>query len=127
MSTLFQHLKKYSTIPPQFIDEFLGIQSTTNSGYLFRIDLDIVSRWLGARKGNLKNTLLTTYCEGIDYTITTLHSKRKGRPREQILLTADCFERVCMLSKSPMSKKVRSYYIQLENLMEMQITLPPIR
>lgn len=118
MVTLAQYLKKYSAIPNRFIDEFFGIQDTADSDDLFRIDLDIVAEWLGARKDHLKDTLIYTYHEGIDYIIVTQYQPKRGRPRELILLTVDCFKRLCMMSKTPMSEKVRSYYIQLEHLVD---------
>jgi hypothetical protein len=35
--------------------------------------------------------------------------------REQILMTADCFKAMCMMSRSPKAAQVRAYYIAVEN------------
>ena len=34
----------------------------------FKIDLDIVAKWLKCQKGHLKSTLLESYQNGVDYS-----------------------------------------------------------
>lgn len=38
----------------------------------------------------------------------------KGRPNEKVLLTGDCFKRLCMLSRTSKAEEVRSYFLALE-------------
>lgn len=56
------------------------------------------------QKGHLKEY---SYHENVDYIVLKQQSKTQGRPKELILLTTDCFKRLCML-----------YYIQLEHLVD---------
>lgn len=57
---------------------------------------------------------MESYRNNIDYKITMNKSTTTGRPSEKILLTPDCFKRICMLTKSSKGEEVRTYYIQLE-------------
>ena len=57
------------------------------------------------RKDNLKKTLTSTYIKNIDYKIRKIKSTTAGKPKEEIMITADCCKRLCMLSKT---KKVRT-------------------
>ena len=76
--------------------------------------MDIVSKWLKSYKKNLKRTLVNTYIEKADYIIK-LEEPGKGRPSETVLLTPDCFKRLCMLSRTEKAEEVRTYFLQLEN------------
>jgi phage anti-repressor protein/predicted GIY-YIG superfamily endonuclease len=112
-------LKLHSLIPNSFIDEFIDM----NPNLLLQtepfIDLDVISKWLGVAKFNLTKTLKTSYKEGIDYLIEKKTIKKiryGGNHYKRILLTPDCFKRLCMLSKAKKAEEVRSYYIQLEAL-----------
>lgn len=111
-------LKKYSSIPNAFIDDFHSVYDRSIKDE-FKIDLDIVAKWLKCRKDNLKSTLLESYQNEVDYIIVKDDtSKKPGRKLEKILLTADCFKFLCMRSKTEKSQMVRRYYVELENLME---------
>lgn len=76
----------------------------------FVINLNIIVKWLKTSKGHIKETLTRSYVENIDYTIT-INKSTGGRPSENILITPDCFKRLCMSSKT---KKVRIYFIEIE-------------
>jgi len=104
-------LKKYSTIPNRFIDDFYGMfQLDTDIENKFKIDLDLVAKWLSCRKGNLKDTLIHSYEENIDFTIKKSPSfAQGGRPSLKILLTTDCFKRLCLLSKTKKAEEIRTY------------------
>lgn len=71
-------LKKYSTVPNSFIDEFYDIQISHNVGTDFKIDLDVLAKWLDARKGHLKETIVNSYTKNVDYTLTKQIIKGKG-------------------------------------------------
>ena len=57
MITFIDFLKKYSTIPNQFLDDFYKIfnHTTINSNEI-NIDLDNVIKWLNITKYGAKNT-----------------------------------------------------------------------
>jgi phage anti-repressor protein len=112
--SLQDYLKKFSSISNKFIDDFFGLFNENTTDDDFVIDIDAISRWLNILRGNIKKTLTESYRKNIDYKITENKSITAGRPSEKIMLTPDCFKRICMLTKSSKGEEVRSYYIQLE-------------
>jgi len=118
---LVDFLKKYSTIPNEFINDFFGLY-TLKSDTEFIVDLDVVSKWLKMRKEHLMETLKYSYKEHIDYVIEkiTLQDAKKhgGQNKKLILLTADAFKRLCMLSRTKKAEEVRTYFITLEKLID---------
>ena len=117
MSDIKRFLKKYSSIPNAFIDDFHSVYDRSLNDE-FKINLDVVAKWLKCRKYDLKYTLSHSYEKDIDYIISKATSNKLGRKPELILLTADCFKFLCMRSKTEKSQMVRKYYVELENLME---------
>lgn len=120
MENITRFLKTHSIIPNQFIDEFVKM-SNNNPGLQtdFVIDLDIISKWLSVRKDNLWQTLKTSYKKDIDYIVNKIGRQignYGGNNYKQVLLTPDCFKRLCMMSRSKKAEDVRSYYIELESL-----------
>ena len=116
MLSLQVYLKKYSTITNKFIDDFFGLYNYETEKDDYVIDLEIVVKWLKARKDSIKRTLLDSYTKNIDYKITKEKkmSKNVGKPKEIIMLTPDCFKRLTMSSKTKKAEEVRTYFIQLE-------------
>lgn len=77
-------------------------------------------KWLNVRKDNLIKTLKASYKVGIDYVISKSPNKigkYGGNHYKKVLLTPDCFKRLCILSRSRKAEDVRSYYINLEALL----------
>ena len=116
--TLKEFLKKYSTLSNEFIDDFYKIYDFNESDNNdFIVDLDIIAKWLNAEKGKLKKTLTQTYHKNMDWT---LKKEKVGKisksNKEIILLTPDCFKRICLLSRTKKSEEVRTYYLELEKL-----------
>jgi len=107
------YLKTYSVINNKFIDDFFSLYKYTTTSSDFVIDLDMVSRWLSSNKASIKRTLIKTYTEKIDYSVT-IQPSTGGRPSETIMLTPDCFKRLCMLSKTTKAEQVRTYFIEVE-------------
>ena len=119
MESLLDFLKKYSDVDIVFIKDFLSIQNGDMTHEPFKIDLDLVTKWLDATKGNLKETLLESYKANIDYILLLGNKKQKGsggHNREIILLTPDCFKMLCLRSKTKNAEKIRQYYLTLEKL-----------
>lgn len=87
----------------------------------FVVSLDSVAHWLGITKSNLHVTLKASYTLGIDYSVNLTTNPRitgkYGRNSyKHILLTPDCFKRLCMRSRGKRAEDVRTYFIQLEAL-----------
>ena len=112
-------LKKYSNLNDEFIEDFNKIyefNETNNNGHI--IDLDIVSKWLETRKRKLKETLVKSYNKDIDYIIKKEKTGKISKTnKEIILLTPDCFKRMCLLSRTKKAENVRTYYLELEKLL----------
>ena len=111
-------LKKFTNVSNSFIDDFFSINNYTDFSNNFIINLDIVSKWLEVHKGNIKNTLIKSYKKNIDYTIEKI-KKVKGSGsgatlKEKILLTPNCFKKICQLTKSKKGNEVREYFIKVE-------------
>ena len=116
--TLKKFLKKYSTLSNEFIDDFYEIYDFNESDNNdFIINLELIAKWLNSEKGKLKKTLLNSYNQDIDWII---QKEREGKisksNKEIILLTPDCFKRLCLLSKTKKAEEVRTYYLELEKL-----------
>ena len=81
------------------------------------INFDNLVIWLKIRKDSLKRTLIETYIKNIDYKIKKIKSKTPGKPKDEIMITIDCCKRLCMLSKTNKAEEVRTYFIEVEKLM----------
>jgi phage anti-repressor protein len=110
-------LKKYSTIPNSFIDDFFTFYKQNTDEDDIIIDLHLVAKWLQIRKDNLKKTLIRSYIKNVDYTISKKKLTTAGRPTETILISISCFKRICMNSNTEKGGEVRKYYEQIETLL----------
>jgi phage anti-repressor protein len=116
MIQLQDFLKKYSSISTKFIDDFFSLY-TINSDDDLIINFDNLVNWLQMRKDNLKKTLIDSYIKNVDYKITKIKSNTAGKPKEEILITSSCCKRLCMMSKTKKAEEVRTYFIEIEKLM----------
>lgn len=112
-------IKVFTKIPNDFVDDFY---ETLKGSAIddFPIDLDLVCKWLKVQKISIRRTLVTSYKKGTDYTENILpkeqrHQGRGGSNNLQIMMTIDCFKRLCMRSKTKVSELVRSYFIELDD------------
>lgn len=116
------YVKKFTTVPEEFIDEFFELYADTSSTLQtdFVIRLDAVAKWLHCNKPSLVQTLQKSYKKNFDYIITKPTDIVKKDPRHNnyklYLLTPDCFKRLAMLSHSKNAELVRSYFIEVEGL-----------
>lgn len=114
-------LKKFSSVPNGFIDDFFYISKETYDDNEFSIDINIVIKWLDVRKDNLKRLLVNNFTQDLDYIIDTIKkiniNSRGASYVENIWLTPDCFKELCMLSQSFNAKEVRKYYLSIEKLL----------
>jgi phage anti-repressor protein len=104
-------LKKYSTISNEFIDIFYNVYNFNEyDNNDFIINIQAVSKLLGLKIDRIKEILINGYKKNTDYKISKSN-------KEIILLTPDCFKRLCLLSKTKKAEEVRTYYIELEKLL----------
>jgi phage anti-repressor protein len=118
MLSIKDFLKKYSSISNKFIDDFFDFYDNTSIDSDFLLDANNICKWLEIRKDTLKKLLLETYKKNIDYTIEKI-KKVKGSgsgatTKEKILLTPNCFKKICQLTKSKKGDEVREYFIKVE-------------
>ena len=102
----------------EFINDFYEIYDFNEyNNNDFIINLDLISFWLETRKSKLKETLLNSYNLNIDYKISKeKEGKISKSNKEIILLTPDCFKRLCLLSRTKKAEQIRTYYLELEKL-----------
>jgi len=120
MITFLDFLKKYSTIPNQFLDDFFKLfnhQLIDDTEKI--INLENVAKWLEVQKHKLKETLLKSYVKDVDYNISRVHKPigTGGQKKEIIMISIDCFKMMCQSTKSKKGKEVRRYFIDVEKLL----------
>jgi len=99
-----------------FIDDFIHIYNIEND-YNFSINIDVIAKWLNTNKSDLKDTLLNSYKENIDYKIIKGKSNGlKGKPRETILLTPKCLKILTSRSKTKKTFEFQNQYYKLEKI-----------
>lgn len=115
-------VKKYSTVPNAFIEEFFNIAKEDYGDKDPLIDFNSVTKWLDVQKRHLKRLLVKYFAENSDYSITQrkqLHPNGSGATYvEDIMITPDCFKQLCMISQTPKAKEVRQYYLSIEKLIK---------
>ena len=117
--TFKEFLKKYSLLSNEFINDCYSIYDFNEiNNEDFIIDLDIVAKWLETRKNRLKETLTKSYVLSVDYIIKLKKNAKVSKSnKEIILLTPDCFKRLCLLSKTKKAEEIRSYFVELEKIL----------
>jgi phage anti-repressor protein len=113
-------LKQHSAIPAPFIDRFLSMYNPDTVQTDFVVDLDRVAEWLQVPKFKLMQTLRASYRVDIDYVSSKgifKTGKYGGNNYKAVMLTPDCFKRLCMRSRSSRAEEVRTYFIELESLL----------
>ena len=123
MEDILKYLEKFTTIDVPFIEEFLKISEGDGLHDPFNIDIEMMAKWLNMRKGHIKDTLIESYKEKIDYLLLPASRKQDetthgGHNKEVILLSEDCFKSLCMRSNNKDAEKIRFYYITLEKLVK---------
>jgi superfamily II DNA or RNA helicase len=117
-------IKKYSKLPysllDNFIDDFFIIYDFNEcNNDNFSINIDVIAKWFKMTTGHIKDTLLYSYKEKIDYKIIKGKSNGlKGKPKDTILLTPKCFKLMAMQSKTKKAIQVREYYYELEQVID---------
>ncbi len=115
-------LKKFSTLPQKFINDFFVIAKEEYDESSIVIDFNVVCEWLNIRKDNLKEIMIHHFEENYDYTIERKKKKQINSTGlttyNKIYITPNCFKELCMISQSPKAKEVRKYFIEMEKLIK---------
>jgi phage anti-repressor protein len=115
-------LKKFATVPPDFLHDFLIIAKEEYSDNQIVINFETVAKWLITNKSDIKKILISKFIENIDYTIKKIkktHTTYRGASLyEEILITPDCFKTLCMISQTEKAKEVRKYFLDIEKLVK---------
>jgi hypothetical protein len=113
---MLNFLKKYSPVENAFVDDFFSQVDPASPDDSHTVDLDLISKWLAVRKGNLLKTLRASYQLGTNYVVSKPPSSKGSgnNTRRVVMLTPDCFKTLCMQSKSRQSDRVRAYFIAVE-------------
>jgi phage anti-repressor protein len=93
----------------------------------YPINLEDVYKMIGfANKGNAKRTLENNFIKDEDYKKLLLPTEKQvvngkdlggaGMNQETIMLNTDTFKNLCMIAKTDQGKKIRKYYVKLENI-----------
>jgi len=87
----------------------------------FSVNIDLLSELnIDRYKRNSKARLIKSYIKDVDFIILgdNLINDKIGRPKEQIMLSADCFKKMCIFYNTEMAKQARQYYIFIETLIK---------
>jgi phage anti-repressor protein len=120
MPDVVAYVKRLTSVPERFIDELFEFYFTTTTQRDLVIPLDRITVWLGTKKQELVRTLKRSYVLGVDFVIekapnpTRKSGTRGANNYKRVLLTPDCFKRLCMQSRTPKAELVRSYFIDVE-------------
>ena len=120
MLLFIDFLKKYSTIPNQFLDDFFKLFNYESNNTKEKIiNSNNVIKWLDIHKHNFKKTLKKSYIKDIDYSISKTQKLKGtgGQKNEIIMITIDCFKMICQSTQSKKGKEVRRYFIEVESLL----------
>jgi len=115
---LLDFLKTHTKINNDFIDDFFGLYDSKDK-YNFSINIEGIAKWLNMTVGHIKDTLINSYKEKIDYKIIKgVSNGLKGKPKDTILLTPKCFKLMAMQSRTKKAIQVREYYYELEQVID---------
>jgi phage anti-repressor protein len=117
---VIKFVKRFTTVPEKFVDELFKFYDENSLQTDIIISLDDISKWLNSPKNELHSTLKRTYIKDIDYTtikaVNPNYSKgiKTSNNYKKILVSPDCFKRLCMLSRAKNAEMVRTYFIDIE-------------
>jgi phage anti-repressor protein len=113
--SLIEYLKTYTAIPIKFIEEYYDFYKMCYKR-THGIPIEYVIKYLGiTNEKKFVERLKEKYIEKIDYVIIRKVNKKLMKGDKQVLyfLSFDCFEKICMVSKTNKGNDVRDYFLQL--------------
>lgn len=114
------HVKRFTTVPDKFIDELFRFYTLSTKQTDAVILLDDVAKWLECSKHEMSLTLKRSYVKDVDYVSESgpnpsrVKGKYGSNNYKKIMVTPDCFKRLCMLSRAKKAEMVRTYFIDVE-------------
>lgn len=107
-------LKKYTSISSTFIDKYCSFYDLCKKDK-FGINVDLVVKYLEYTDSKrFYRRFRKTYTLNEDYVIKKNAVKaEKDVKLVEYFITIECFEKICMLSRSKMGNSVRDYFITL--------------
>lgn len=92
-----------------------NVFSLIQSDDSFPVDFDDAWKWIGyKRKDYAKESLISNFERGIDFSGLNRKTPSGGRPSECIMLTIDCFKSFAMMAGTKKGREVRQYFIKCE-------------
>ena len=116
---LTDFLKNSCSIDHSFIDMMFTNYHDKHNENDYRINLELIAKWLNVRKDDLKKLLVSNFIKNRDY-IEQKESGKKGTGRNNlihVLLTYNCCKRLLFISKSKKASTTQNYIFELEKLM----------
>ena len=113
-------VKRFTSVPENFVNELFKFYDENTKQTDIVISLDSVAKWLQSSKNDLTKTLKRTYIKDVDFSIKSMVNPNKklgsvgANNYKEILITPDCFKRLCMLSRAKKAELVRTYFIDVE-------------
>jgi phage anti-repressor protein len=117
---IINFIKRFTVVPQDFVDELFRFYDENTMQTDIVILLDDVAKWLNCSKYELVETLKRSYVENIDYKINKIPNPNKIKNKytsnnyKLVLISADCFKRLCMMSRAEKANIVRTYFIDVE-------------
>ena len=117
--TLKDFLKKYTAISEKFIDKYYKFYEMCEDNK-FGINIDSILKYLELNnKKKFIERLREKYTVNQDFVIKRIKQKsQKGIPDVFYYISFDCFEKICMASKSKKGNAVRDYFVTLRKFIE---------
>jgi hypothetical protein len=117
---LDEFLQAYGGVSAEVATKFSEMygQGTSQQDPVINIDLYVELMVTQPRDSALR-TLRTSYTIGIDFMESveeTASGVRGGQGKKLVLVTPDCFKRMCMRSKADNGEVVRTYFLRMETL-----------
>ena len=119
---LDEFLVRYGGVTREVATQFSAMYMPSTSQQDPVIDLDLyVSLMVTQPRPNVLKLLRSSYIDGIDYVMQDIEIPKNGRRhgghlKKRVLLTPDCFKRLCMRSRTAAAETVRSYFLRMETL-----------
>ena len=106
-----QNTTSKSELEPQFVRTMLNIYKLEKSNDIFCIPCDkLLELNVFKHKADLKKRLLKLECRQNKDFVIVIDSSSRGRPKENITLTIDCFKNLCMTAHNAAGEKIRTYF-----------------
>jgi superfamily II DNA or RNA helicase/phage anti-repressor protein len=111
-------IKNRDEIPEEFISSFRTLLNSDDNSFV--IDFDLVTEWIGTRKGTLKEVLVKKFEKDCDYSSKQLTKSTGGKTNNyvEIKITSKCFKQLCMMSQTEKAKQIKKYLLGIEKIIK---------